>query len=244
MSSKINYSPDVAWMIKFPMGRVLFRAGHTIGSLRNEFQTSTKRCREIVENPTTVPLIQLIKLARLVEQPLQTIINIATGLTPDDKHYLDEEMTSIIEDEKLRRMQWEQSYEIQIKKLKDEKTSRLMPSWAMEDEVTDGRDGKLTSPRINNKPITTTEHASVIEKSFEKTQEGIELIEKRRNFAKNNPKSRSLIKFSYFCTNCRAPEYFGIDNCFTCKFFENDMSLIDKRKVKPPSAKFTYEKRK
>lgn len=232
MSSKTNCSPDVAWMIKYPMGRVLFRAGHTIYSLRGEFQTSTKRCREIVENPTTVPLFQLIKLARLVDQPLQTIINIATGLTPDDKHYLDEEMTSIIEDEKIRRMQWEQNYEVQIKKLKDEKTSRLMPSWAME--------GTVTTPTSSN----IKEHASPIEKNSENTPEVKELIEKRRIFAKNNPKSRALIKFSYFCINCRAPEYFGVDNCFTCKFFEGDMSLMDKRKVRPPSNKFTYDIRK
>lgn len=232
MSSKINYSPDVAWMIKFPMGRVLFRAGHTINSLRGEFQTSTKRCREIVENPTIVPLIQLIKLAKLVEQPLQTIINIATGLTPDDKHYLDEEMTSIIEDEKLRRMQWEQSYEIQIKKIKDEKTSRLMPSWALEGGET------VKTNQSSNK------YSSLIDRDKEKSPETIAIIEERRTFAKNNPKSRSLIKFSYFCANCRAPEYFGVDNCFSCKFFEGDMSLMDKRKVRPPSNKFTYDKRK
>lgn len=107
-----------------------------------------------------------------------------------------------------------------------------MPSWAMEGTVT-------TTTTSNNK-----EHAYPIERNSENTPEVKDLIEKRRIFAKNNPKSRALIKFSYFCANCRAPEYFGVDNCFTCKFFEGDMSLMDKRKVRPPSNKFTYDIRK
>lgn len=236
MSSKVEYNPDVAWMIKYPMGRMLFRSGHTINSLKNEFQTSTKRCREIVENPTSVPLFQLILLAKLTQQPLQTIINIATGLTPDDKHYLDEEMTSVIEEEKLRRDRWERSYEIQLRKLKEEKAARLMPSWAME--------GTTVETRIKMETPITTEHSSLLTKEDEKSEKGKLLIEKRRTFAKNNPDNRSIVKFSYFCTNCKAPEYFGLSNCFSCKWFEGDMSLMDKRKVKPPSKTFSYDKRK
>ena len=97
---------DIAYMVKFPLGRLLYKAGHTIDSIKNEFNTSNLKVRQLLEDPTKAPLAWLKSIADLSGHSLQTIINVSSGLTPEDKHYLDEEASEIIEEDKRRRADW------------------------------------------------------------------------------------------------------------------------------------------
>lgn len=217
---------DMAYMIKFPLGRLLYRSGHTIRSLKNDLHTSHLKVCEALENPDRMKLEWVKKISEISNQPLQTIINVCTGLTPDDKHYLDEDMTSIIEDDKAMRAKWGNRYKEKLNEIKKEKTKRLMPSWASE-EV------KVVEKTSN----IIEEHTTRIQKN-DNRKETKEMIEARRDFAHKNPENRTCVKFNLWCEKCKSPEYFTLERCFDCKFFENDMSKPDLRKIKPPKGSF------
>lgn len=229
---------DIAYMVKYPIGRVLYKAGHTLDSIKNEFQTSGLKITQLLENPEKAPLDWLKRISDMAGMSLQTIVNIASGLTPDDKHYLDEEVEEIIEDDTKRRKEWGNKYEQRLKELREEKKNKLIPSW-----VNEGRKGVRKS--VTYEKVERLNHLEKLDAYSKGIPQGAETkdpeikkeIEQRREFAKNNPSDRTCLKFNYFCTLCKSPEYFTLERCFSCRWFENDKSLADLRKSKPPMTK-------
>lgn len=226
---------DIAYMVKFPLGRLLYKAGYTLDSLKNEFNVSNLKIKQILEEPQKAPLAWLKTIADLSGNSLQTIVNISSGLTPDDKHYLDEEITDIIDEDKRRREEWGNSYEQRLKELREERRSKLIPNW-----ISEGKNGVRKAPFYKKEPkLDYKEVLLAYENGIKRNSEINDPvvkkeIEERRKFARENPKERICIKFNYFCARCKSPEYFTLERCFSCRFFENDKSLADLRKIKPP----------
>lgn len=229
---------DISYMVKFPIGRLLYKSGHTIDSLKHEFNISGLKVRALLEEPQKAPLAWLKTIADLSGNSLQTIVNISSGLTPEDKHYLDEEIEDIIDEDKRRREEWGNSYEQRLKELREEKRNKLIPKW-----ITDGKDGVRKSeyykkqPKLDYKEVLLAYEKGIVRNSEINDPVVKKEVEDRRKFAKENPTDRACIKFNYFCARCKSPEYFTLERCFSCRWFENDKSLADLRKIKPPLTK-------
>lgn len=149
-------------------------------------------------------------------------MNVCTGLAKGTPHFLIEEAETLFEEFNERKKK-EMDF---FKAIKAEKIDRITPKWANEN---------IPPPIKINGVVPDIE--TDIPEFKEKKSPYLEILEARREFARNNPDYNKNIKFHVRCEGCITPIIHGLQRCTGCVYFLLNWKAEDRRKKKFPKNK-------